>query len=80
MRARGRDWVPWFEGAMALYVTGCVTVCLVERSLLGLPFLGLFVAGYLYVLLLGVTGLGQKDAVGRNLPGTVLPRAELPPS
>jgi cellulose synthase/poly-beta-1,6-N-acetylglucosamine synthase-like glycosyltransferase len=52
-RMRGA-WKAWAELALALYMTGCLCMCFffenwVERVLLALPFLGLFIFGYFYV-------------------------------
>lgn len=49
-------WQPWAELAMALYLSGCLLMCLsspywFERTGAALPFLCIFIAGYGYVAL-----------------------------
>ncbi len=48
---------PWIELAMGLYMSVCVVACiLLDRLTLGIPFLLLFAAGYLYVALSTLLG------------------------
>jgi cellulose synthase/poly-beta-1,6-N-acetylglucosamine synthase-like glycosyltransferase len=45
-------WQPFLELALGLYLMLCLVMCIVERKItVGLPFLCLFMAGYLYVAL-----------------------------
>jgi cellulose synthase/poly-beta-1,6-N-acetylglucosamine synthase-like glycosyltransferase len=43
-------WQPFAELAIAFYLMSCLVLCIVEKKItVGLPFLCLFMAGYLYV-------------------------------
>lgn len=48
-RRRRRDWTGWLEGAMAIYVLIGAVLSVIGGAVASLPFLGLFVGGYLYV-------------------------------
>src|SRR5690606_34948841 len=67
MRRRRRriQWQPFVELGIALYLLGCLCLCLSDHRLtIGVPFLCLFMTGYLYVPLTTWFGhrLGRVDA------------------
>ena len=52
-RGRRRDWVPYVEFAMGVYLAICAVLCLADPSLtMAAPFLLIFTVGFLYVSIL----------------------------
>ncbi|HOM53668.1 MAG TPA: glycosyltransferase family 2 protein [Phycisphaerae bacterium] len=70
-------WQPFAELAIGLYLMSCLVLCIVEQKItVGLPFLCLFMAGYLYVPL--TTWFGHAFANSRSETETVEELAPAP--
>jgi cellulose synthase/poly-beta-1,6-N-acetylglucosamine synthase-like glycosyltransferase len=62
-------WMPWLEIALGLYFAGTIVYAIQNENYLTVPFLLLFVWGYLYTGLMSIGQAHFERFLGRGVPG-----------